>query len=377
MSAVFRLTIATPMSLGWYKPEVLDKRFYIRPPSVKGLWRWWARAFVAGVMYEMGCLAGRSGKGELLVPTSREAEAVSRVVGTVMGLGYAGEKAAMASKFALDVRVLREPSIGDTKGRVWVRGRWADVHRFAYLTRKTPPIKYAVGGDFELEVSGGGPPQALEVLLVALTLEGLGKGGRKGLGSIDVTAVYRFRLAHDLKQLVEDVRRWLRRWISPCSGKRPPFPPMPAVAEGVAEIYRVEGLNFSHLHDFFLRSHRARVLKGNYAIPDELRERLLAWVLGLPRKEEKTETGYGIMGDVKRRASTFIVSFHNNHVTGKGGYLTVIRSADWPTALEWTGGGYQQINIDFEKVSEAYDTALSEFREYVEKLGGSMSRLWP
>jgi hypothetical protein len=37
MKAVFELTIATPLSVGWYDPDLVDPRFYIRPTSVKGV----------------------------------------------------------------------------------------------------------------------------------------------------------------------------------------------------------------------------------------------------------------------------------------------------------------------------------------------------
>ncbi|WP_054853616.1 hypothetical protein [Vulcanisaeta distributa] len=86
----------------------------------------------------------------------------------------------------------------------------------------------------------------------------------------------------------------------------------------------------SILHNFFLRPERARVLKGgNPLINDDLRNRLEAWVLGLPR-EQRGGTGYIMRGNVTRRASPMLLAVHS-----KQSYLAVFISADWPRELTW------------------------------------------
>jgi CRISPR-associated protein Cmr1 len=57
---VFGVSLATPMIVGWFEPGQLDP-LGVRATEVKGLWRWWARAFVAGAMYDLGLFEGDSG----------------------------------------------------------------------------------------------------------------------------------------------------------------------------------------------------------------------------------------------------------------------------------------------------------------------------
>jgi len=97
---VFKATTSTPLIVGWYEPLRLDPHG-IRATEIKGLWRWWARAFVAGALYDLSYVQGRGSADVLLRPTREEAERVNHVVGRVLGLGYAGEEGAEASRFVL------------------------------------------------------------------------------------------------------------------------------------------------------------------------------------------------------------------------------------------------------------------------------------
>ncbi|MHA1632114.1 MAG: type III-B CRISPR module RAMP protein Cmr1 [Candidatus Freyarchaeota archaeon] len=40
------------MSIGSHEPNALDELWYLRPTGVKGVWRWWARALVAGALHD-------------------------------------------------------------------------------------------------------------------------------------------------------------------------------------------------------------------------------------------------------------------------------------------------------------------------------------
>jgi CRISPR-associated protein Cmr1 len=383
MNAIFRATIASPLLAGSYDPAQLDKRFYIRPASLKGLWRWWARAFVAGVLYERGCLHGVEGGGSVLKPTPDEAGAISRIVGIELGLGYAGEKEAMSSRFRLNVRVIRPPNswYAGRGHSVRVDNRYVNLQRMNLLSL-SGRVEYAVGGDFEISVDYSGTREVFNagvgILATALTLSGIGKGSRKGLGSLDITKVAGFD-ARQIREIIESVRQALARIVRNCGNRSPRPPPLPALTNAqlngapLAEVYSVS-LPLDHLHNFFLRSQRSKVTQRNYAANDLLRERLEAWVLGLPR--EQKGTGYTFDGD--RRASTFMASYHTGrNIFGGTSFLTVLISGDWPSEIKWTGAGSQSIKLDDDKIIAAYKDALDEFKEYTAKLGGQIKRVWP
>ena len=390
MRAFIKATIATPMSLSGYDPAEVDTRFYVRPTSLKGVWRWWARAIAGGVLYERGCLTARRGRDTYMELDRRAAERVSRAVGIALGLGYAGEEGEAAqSRFKLAVRPSRPPSVPrDTRGQAHVGGRPVELQRFKLLGLSRRPIKYVLGGEIDIEVEARGVDRrvfeaALDVLYVALTLQGLGKGSRKGLGSLDVEVRGDYT-AKPLKEALDSAVEKAGELIGDRCGPPPDdLPPIPVVSRHtvggrpVSEVYTIRDLHFEDLHNFFSRPHRARVLAGHYSALDPFRRSLNAWVLGLPR--EQRGTGYRMPRTVKRRASTIMVTYHQRHVPagGQAGFLTVLRSGDWPAQLEWVGGGRRTIAVDRARILAAYDDALAAFDQYVKALNGGMTRIWP
>ncbi|ACB39508.1 RAMP superfamily CRISPR-associated protein [Pyrobaculum neutrophilum] len=389
MEAAFRVRVSTPLSVGWYDPTLVDPENPLRPASLKGVWRWWARAFVGGVLYERGCLRGEPGRVEVLRPSRREAEAVSRAVGITLGLGYAGSREAASSKFRITTRVVRGPRVERARGGpIYLGGRPVELQRFKLLTLGKPPktVEYVSDGEFEIKISAEGIPRevftaAVGILAVALTLGGVGKGSRKGLGSLDV--VYASEPRHvKLAELVRDVKRAVERLVrDDCGGKPRGLPPMPVVADAavegvkVAQIYAVQKAQFPDLHNFFLRPQRTRVLHGDYRAEDDLRKTLSAWALGLPRSQR----GTGYESDVERRASTIMLSYHGSgHIYGDGAFLTALISGDWPRRITWSSEyAEEEVEVDEKKIIEAHAAALAEFQEYVKKIGGEVAKVWP
>jgi len=136
------------------------------------------------------------------------------------------------------------------------------------------------------------------------------------------------------------------------------------------------------LHNFFLRSARARRLLNSPMLQDALRQRLVAWVLGLPREQQGT--GYRIIATgVDRRASPLLLAVHR--AIGEGqerregvAYLSVFASADWPMHLVWRGKSAEESKkISQRDVAEALVLALDEFVGYATKCGFSVSFIWP
>ena len=250
---------------------------------------------------------------------------------------------------------------------------------------------------------------AVKILVLALQLMGVGKGSRRGLGSLDLTNVLipRIRLPDKLRELLDEVYNGavdvVKRYARECSratmrscDKRS-LPPMPVVSKltskavgvganvdfNITSVYLVEGSGrslqdmFGDVHNFFVRSERCRRLYGNPRCNDPLRDNLEAWILGLPRSQRGT--GYEVaVGGVDRRASPIIVSCHSRgNRFGGGVYATFILSADWPREMEWTGEGTSVIRLNEVEVVNAMSTAFNEFRDYIVKSGYRLERVWP
>jgi CRISPR-associated protein Cmr1 len=409
---VLEVTNSTPMLTGWYSPEFVDPQG-LRATEVKGVWRWWARAVIGGALYEECMLVGESRGGILRRPTRDEIRLISCIVGRILGLGYATREGAEASRFTLKIETLtqglerRARSISGAEG----------YQRMKLLSLGGRTINYIPeGATFRVTVDrvrtryGDAEDLAAKILVLALQLMGVGKGSRRGLGSLDLTNVLipRIRLPGNLRDLLDEVHgeavEVVRRYARECSktmvrscDKRS-LPPMPVVSKltskavgvganvdfNITSVYLVQGPGrglqdmFVDVNKFFVRSERCRRLYGNPRCNDPLRDNLEAWILGLPRSQRGT--GYEVtVRDVDRRASPIIVSCHRgSNRFGGGVFVTFILSADWPREMEWTGGGVtESIRLNEVGVVNAMGTAFKEFRDYVVKAGYSPERVWP
>jgi CRISPR-associated protein Cmr1 len=384
------VTNSTPMLVGWYSPKRVDPRG-LRATEVKGVWRWWARAVIGGALYEECMLVGESRGGVLRRPTRGkirdEIGLISCFVGKILGLGYATREGAEASRFILKIET---------------------------LTQGERTINYipAGGATFRVTVDrvrtryGDAEDLAIKILVLALQLMGVGKGSRRGLGSLDLTNILipRIRLPSKLGDLLDEVYSGavdvVRRYARECpkatmrSCDKRSLPPMPVVSKltsravgvganvdfNITSVYLIQGPDkslqdtFDDVRKFFVRSERCRRLYGNPECNDPLRRNLEDWILGLPR------TGYRItIRDVYRRASPIIVSCHRgSNRFGGGVFVTFILSADWPRGMEWTGGGVTKpIELNEVGVVNAMSTAFKEFSDYVSRAGYNLDRVWP
>lgn len=357
MRAVFELTINTPLSIGWYDPDVVDTRFFIRPTSVKGVWRWWARAVVGGVLYEAGCVKGL------------EAE-TARIVANELGLGSTGA----ASAYRIQVRVLRAPNIRKLQKRVR-RG----IQRLDLLALSRE-VEYAEGGRFELVVEAQRPVDrekfraAAAVLALALTLQGLGKGGRKALGVVDVLNVRDHGPRGGVRELMETARSGVK--TQRCGAEPEALPPFPVAAKNFFEVYTVSA-GFPEIHNIFLRPQRARLAYGNFAGPDPMDHD--AWFLGLPRSQKGTgympkdkEAGRSAVKEARRASAVFAAAHSKSHIYGGLSYVSIFLSGDWPQQIQWVGGsGRKDIRIDDARIRGA----RSRFLQLIQRW--NPSRVWP
>jgi CRISPR-associated protein Cmr1 len=397
---VIQVRNTTPLLTGWYKPNLADP-VGLRPSEIKGLWNWWARAFVSGAMYDLGLLRGSESPDVLLKPKRAEAEAIACLVGKILGLGYVGRAESEASRFAIRVEHVYPGSLVARKfenslqrirllslGERAVRG-YDEGHLFQIIVKKRTS-KYRAE---ELT--------ALKILVASLLHSGVGKGARRGLGSLDVKPPdaitersVKDLLANIYRDCVEMVEKARDKYYRECAqflgglkdtGQSTSPPPLPCISkksiEGleISRIFTVRGVSFEQLHNFFVRSARCKVLVGSAICSDDLRSALAAWILGLPRGREE-ETGYSIRTrGISRRASPVIMSYHERfNAYGDGAYVTIFVSGDWPTQLEWTNGATTQIiNIDTKTLINAYRIAISELESYLKKLNASVQHIWP
>jgi CRISPR-associated protein Cmr1 len=434
------LELETPLFMGGHDPLKLDETWFLRPSAVKGIWRWWARALVAGALYDSGKLKGFSRQGILKAPDpEKEAAKISEIVGRKLGLGYASPKGeSEASNYSIVV----EPSNDVKKFRKSlgaVEGRRCKLKRISLLMlgrrKREEPLEYLdPGARFRLKVEGRKKlpslePKAVDVALsalsLALTLSGLGKGSRRGLGCfrvVDFKAPSEYdyaqlfdpkiSAAEKIEHAVDGVRDLLK--VEGIEGSASELPPLPSISarklligrslNGRAlypfQVLEVRGRDsrrlLEHLHNFFVRGERARILE-DYKGEDELRRGLNAWILGLPRegkvprekkrkegegererREEEEKTGYLIkIEGAERRASPLILAVHEGADTAAVAYLSAFISADWPSKLEWRAIEPKPIDINERRVVEAMACALKEYVEYVKKCKLGVSFIWP
>ncbi|MCX8199822.1 MAG: type III-B CRISPR module RAMP protein Cmr1 [Sulfolobales archaeon] len=392
--ASIEVSNTTPLLAGWYEPRQIDALQGLRSTEIKGLWRYWARAITAGALYDKGLLVGRKVDGVNKVPSTLEAKAISCLIGKIMGLGYVGDSGAEQSRFKIRV----EPLVPMRSVIKVYRKGFRELQRVSLLTIKEGLSYIDKGAKFRITVRLERPKfrsaeeQALKVLVLALQLSGVGKGGRRGLGSLDVLTVNGVSIPNKLHELIEDVYAAALDIVKAhkeCKleefsrSLQQTLPPMPSLSkqyfQGVAvSSVSIANISFNDAHSFFLRSHRCRKLTNNPICFDDIRNNQVGWFLGLPR--EQGGRGYLIPKwirerDITRRASPLHVTYHEkNNVFGSGAYFTTLLSGDWPAVIMWNG---KNMNIDDRAIVDAYKIVIGELQQYVNACNANLSRVWP
>ena len=434
---------STPLLPGWYNPELVDP-MGLRASEIKGIWRWWARAIIGGALYDNCMLVGESRDKDGIVrkPSRREAELISCLVGKILGLGYVGQKEAESSRFIIRIETLKKEVSRITRDSEIAR----KYQRLNLLTRgKRPPVeleyipplhskeaperaRFRIIVDRVRSGYADAEDLAAKILILALQLSGVGKGSRRGLGSLDIISLSGITIPDKLKDLLDsvynDAIKVVNNHVKNCP--TPPaklcdkrtLPPLPVISKtsiqdininvdinGITGIYVIKssGKNleqmFCDIHNFFLRSERCKKLYGNPKCYDDLRINRLAWILGLPRRGKKKEkeerrkeerekdTGYKAIG-VDRRASPIIISYHSeaNMFERNVVFATIMMSGDWPKKIIWLGnedeeqsskGEDKEPDIDEVKIASAISIAFGEFKGYVNSAGYTLEKVWP
>ena len=373
------LKLETPFLPGSVDPATPDPDWPLRPSEVKGLWRWWARALVAGALFERGLLHGAGRRDVVKTPTWEEADCISQIVGLDMGLGYAGGREAQASCFRI-----RFERINFAPPRDVSQNLAAQLQRVRLLTLGGRRLQYIDRGSATLVVEehvpcsldGRAVEAALGALALALKLSCFGKGGRRGLGCFSVRAYGRYSSLFTeepralIKRVVAAADAVVSRAVSRCRGLRGrepskcELPPTPALSterrydvcikDSIAltpyMLISVKGVRPEDLHNLFTQSAQTA---------SHARDAAVQTLKSL------------IVSTAAKRPSPMILSAN---ATSKTAYLSVFTSADWPRELErreWP----RRVSVTETDILTATSLALREFIDYVKKLGGTV-KVW-
>ena len=347
-----QLTLDTPLFSGSWRPDRIDAVTPLRPSTIKGIWRWWARAYATGILFDKGLIDERF--------TDRDTEKISQLIGSVIGLGYADPRGRTSRVSSYILELEAESKITPLRA---TRERSLNLQRITLLTlRRGTSVEYIERASFRLNIilRPGERPNiqrekaALGSLLTALILSGFGKGSRRGLGCVNVRIIggsmaddyklINLTNRESIKRLINETRRAFMELVKDDYGYRDKtkdkLPPLTLISDKIIDeesglkafqLYSLTSTSpniLNNLHNFFVRTRRQQTIGR-----DDLRHNLVGWILGLPR--EQRGTGYRI-GDrnINRRASPFILSIHGDRV----GYLSIFASNDWPKYIRWIGG---------------------------------------
>ncbi len=381
-----RVRNSTPLLVGWYRQDKVDP-VGIRATEIKGLWRYWARAIIGGVLYDQGYLAGRHRDNICRVPDKYEVKAISCLIGRILGLGYVSEEGSEASRFKLFV----EPSTQIKQSVIPKHHRDLQGASLLIIKRKTEFIDS--GAEFNIRVLKRSVPKqdkydslfrsgeelAIKILVMALQLSGLGKGGRRGLGSLDIISLRGFSTQRSIRDLMSDIYSLASkiiedphtREICKCltylkRRSEDHLPPIPIISKrmirnniNISSISIISQITSRDKHNFFLDFF------------DNIRKTNNGWFLGLPWRQKQTgkrDEGSKIL----RRASPIYIAYHEkNNLLGEGVYVTILLSADWPCRIT------KDITVDEDKIINAYQIVWGELEDYLKKLNAKKTQVWP
>ncbi|HID48047.1 MAG TPA: hypothetical protein EYP40_00270 [Chromatiales bacterium] len=208
--------------------------------------------------------------------------------------GYVGDRGAEASKLALRVYINKRVE-GSSEKDYNIK----NIPRMKLLTlgeRIVRYLKYISGRlelyqrtDIDREIVGIG----IKSLILSFLLSGVGKGSRRGLGTIelnvlrDETGLFQ---GYDSRNLdYNRVKNIILRILPNNGGIENIIPPIPTLAKGPFKLFYIKTEYgdplriLSDLQGFTLRTQRGRILNR-----DLLRSKLMAWILGLPREMRRT-----------------------------------------------------------------------------------------
>ncbi|MGC9020970.1 MAG: type III-B CRISPR module RAMP protein Cmr1 [Candidatus Methanodesulfokora sp.] len=409
----------TPLFLGGY-----DTNFHpddpFRTQSLKGLWRYWLRAYIAGAMHEIGLLKCEEGRYTVCDIRDREllkklGEKTEDILG---GLGSASKFRIVVKKAWFETRYDRnvEQRIQQAPRVKLLALKKEKFSRQYHITPPSRRVTYGIGLHAEIEVKKAPHVRHLDEneiklafgsLLTALSLNGLGKMGRRGFGTfsikIDGPGIFSRFLKEKMLdfgmigELISETLNAARSYIRE-EGRGSGIPPMDCISRVRVDLSDVQGSSklfdkrempvftvikaekrgnraldyVLDLQNFFYRPERGKRIWGfEKTDADRSRDPLvrnrLSWFLGLPRSQKNT----GYM-NAERRAGPIHLAVHE-----AGAFFTFFLSGDWPKELRWRGYREKQLKIGLQEIKNAYLTSVSLLEDYLSRIGYSYEVVFP
>jgi CRISPR-associated protein Cmr1 len=189
METTLVLRLETPLLINFVDPD-----WPLRPHEVWRLWRWWAKALVAGALFDRGFLHGAEQQTAVKTPTQEETECILQIVERKMKLDAHDtcfqirfeeidfappREAAPSFEIQYGIRRHEKRNVRQRDGALW----HIDRGSAALVVKERDPCF----------IDGEAIEAAMGALALAMRLSCFGEGGRRGLGCFYVRAHGRYR----------------------------------------------------------------------------------------------------------------------------------------------------------------------------------------
>ncbi|RLI28747.1 type III-B CRISPR module RAMP protein Cmr1 [Candidatus Bathyarchaeota archaeon] len=392
----------TPISMGGYDQQIehrINGQQILEPPrptSIRGVWRWWIRAFAAGVAFDIG-----------LDEVSAAIEVAHELLGSA---GRDGESKRSEFQIVTTGPAARAIDLSE-------ESRYRGIARIKLL-RGARCTAYDSGYSFSIRVRSLCKNEekvraGFSTIICSLLLSGVGKMSRRGFGSLSIdvdSSLDAFRkkwraivsdatnlrdaeaIKRGIKEAIDETRETIRplirrlkpsrrraedRAILPrvCSVAEKPVEKMRglvpaevyfAVWEGdaLAALKRINDLctraSYGSIPCKLLKLSRPR----EAAEPARVKKHPVC-ILGLPRKVGYT--GYEILDrSVLRRANPVVFKILASGDGRTCVVATTLVSSDWPNALKWRGGRGSPVKIDLDedKIADVMEEVRKHLGQY-------------
>jgi CRISPR-associated protein Cmr1 len=371
------LTNITPTRIGGYNARPYSKELDLpeglRTSEVKGIWRWWLRATLAGALWDLGKEPNKT--------------TIKEMVNEILGSTASASKFTLTSPYAYSAAKKLDDLTKIPRMRLILMKRRDESQDEFNIRSVEEKYLYPLGSlkaTLSLYEHASKPLDwstrriALGTLLLALLLHGIGAITRRGFGhfqlevkecvdelrdySGSIKAVNEARREDEMQgalnglfnKVLQDAKQsLLQRNMLTGLGPRPSrLPPFPSLSSD-SRIFRLRIVNVKASDETSLLEKLGEVaMKLGWKRSLGLNKKevgrvsggvLDTWILGLPR--EVRETGYSVLGHAGRRPSAITLApmkkLQQSFLVAVYGFL----SSDWPIGgLQWRGvETYQQV----------------------------------
>lgn len=357
------LTNDTPVFLGGYDTQYVRDGISegLRVQSLKGLLRYWMRAYLAGAGYGLEQIN----------------EEVNRICGGKTREEMHSSKIQIKYKINYD-----EPASSALKDVPRIKLLELGKNRISltFANKLSASISlYAVNN-----INDDDKKLVIGSLLTGLLLSGIGKMSRRGFGCFnikienDTTRLFRSNIdslfsTTTIDKRIECIRNIISLTRNSIKGYNiNKLPEIHAMHPNYYKIFYLPLTNKSpltavkELQGFTVRSLRGRNdnITRERGRNDNITRERLAWFLGLPRSQRGT--GYFAKDkgeDVERRASPLFIAVHKDFAL-----VSIFKSSDWPSTIEWRGGYRKSFRLDID-IDKAFNIITESFISYATNKG--------